>query len=47
MKSEKEYIRQLKIERMLDRYNHIMELVRTLLSLTAVILQIYIIMKLL
>jgi len=36
-----------RVETFLDRYNHIMELARTLLGLTAVILQIYIIFKLL
>ena len=36
-----------KVEMFLDRYNHIMEFIRTLLGLTAVVLQIYIILKLL
>lgn len=47
MRSAADSKRQLRVERMLDRYNHIMELVRTILSLTTVILQIYIIIKLL
>jgi len=36
-----------KIERFLDRYNHIMELLRTLLALTTITLQLYIISRLL
>ena len=35
-----------KIERWLDRYNHIMELMRTILAVTTVLLQLYIISKL-
>jgi hypothetical protein len=35
-----------KIERFLDRYNHIMELVRTIFALTTILLQLYIIGKL-
>ena len=46
MKSLKESQRQLRIERYLDRYNHIMEFVRTILAITTVVLQIYIITKL-
>ena len=46
-KHYKKFRRRNKLEHYLDRYNHIMELMRTLLGLTAVILQIYIIMKLL
>ena len=46
MRSLEEHRRQLKIERMLDRYNHIMEFVRTVLAITTVVLQIYIITKL-
>ena len=46
-KPYKKFKRRNKVERFLDRYNHIMELVRTLLGVTAVILQIYIIFKLL
>ena len=35
-----------KIERWLDRHNHLMEFMRTLLAITTVLLQLYIIMKL-
>ena len=35
-----------KIERFLDRYNHIMEFARTILAITTIILQLYIISKL-
>ncbi len=35
-----------KLERWLDRYNHIMELMRTLLAITTIALQLYIISKL-
>lgn len=35
-----------KFERFLDRYNHIMEFMRTLLAITTVLLQLYIINKL-
>ena len=35
-----------KVERWLDRYNHIMEFARTLLAITTVLLQLYIISKL-
>jgi len=35
-----------KIERWLDRYNHIMEFIRTILALTTIGLQLYIISKL-
>ena len=35
-----------KIERWLDRYNHIMELVRTIFALTTILLQLFIISKL-
>jgi len=38
--------RRIKIERWLDRYNHIMEFMRTLLAITTVLLQLYIISKL-
>ena len=38
--------KRIKIERWLDRYNHIMELARTVLAITTVLLQLYIIMKL-
>ena len=38
--------RRYKIERYLDRYNHFMELVRTLTGLTVLILQIIILLKL-
>ena len=34
-------------ERRLDRYNHIMEFVRTMLALTTIILQLFILSKLL
>jgi len=34
-----------KIERYLDRYNHFMELVRTLTGLTVLILQVIILLK--
>ena len=33
-------------ERFLDRYNHIMEFIRTLLAITTIALQLYIISKL-
>ncbi len=46
-KQYKKFRRRNKLENYLDRYNHIMELIRTLLGVTAVILQIYIIFKLL
>jgi len=35
-----------KIERYLDRYNHFMELVRTLTGLTVLVLQVIILLKL-
>ena len=35
-----------KLERLLDRYNNIMEFARTLLAITTVLLQLYIISKL-
>ena len=35
-----------KIEKWLDRYNHIMELVRTIFAFTTILLQLYIISKL-
>ena len=35
-----------KVERWLDRYNHIMEFIRTILALTTIGLQLYIISKL-
>jgi undecaprenyl pyrophosphate synthase len=38
--------KRIKTERFLDRYNHIMEFVRTLLAITTVILQLYIISRL-
>ena len=38
--------KRLKIERWLDRYNHIMEFMRTILALTTIALQLYIISKL-
>ena len=38
--------KRIKIERWLDRYNHIMEFIRTLLALTTIGLQLYIISKL-
>ena len=38
--------KRIKIERWLDRYNHIMEFMRTLLAITTIILQLYIISKL-
>ena len=38
--------KRIKIERWLDRYNHIMEFVRTILALTTIALQLYIISKL-
>ena len=37
----------MKIEQWLDRYNHIMEFMRTVLALTTVLLQLFIISKLL
>ena len=46
MKSFEESRRQLRVERLLDRYNHIMEFVRTVLAITTVLLQLYIISKL-
>ena len=33
--------KRIKIERWLDRYNHIMEFIRTLLAVTTVLLQLY------
>ena len=38
--------KRIKIERWLDRYNHIMEFVRTILALTTIALQLYIISRL-
>jgi hypothetical protein len=38
--------RRYKVERFLDRYNHLMEFIRTLTAVTVVILQIIIITKL-
>ncbi len=38
--------KRIKIERWLDRYNHIMELMRTILAITTILLQLYIISKL-
>jgi hypothetical protein len=38
--------KRIKIERWLDRYNHIMEFMRTILALTTIALQLYIISKL-
>jgi len=38
--------KRIKTERFFDRYNHIMEFVRTLLAITTVLLQLYIISKL-
>jgi hypothetical protein len=38
--------RRYKIERYLDRYNHFMELVRTLTGLTVLVLQVIILMRL-
>ena len=38
--------KRIKIERWLDRYNHIMEFIRTILALTTIGLQLYIISKL-
>jgi len=35
-----------KIEKFLNRYNHIMEFMRTLLAITTILLQLYIISKL-
>ena len=42
----KKYKKRIKTERFFDRYNHIMEFVRTLLAITTVLLQLYIISKL-
>ena len=39
-------MKRIKIERWLDRYNHIMEFIRTILALTTIGLQLYIISKL-
>jgi|TARA_Y100000310_G_scaffold205103_1_gene205401 hypothetical protein len=36
-----------KTERFLDRYNHLMELVRTLMAIVTILLQLYLISKLL
>ena len=36
----------IKTERFFDKYNHIMEFMRTLLAITTVILQLYILSKL-
>ena len=38
--------KRIKIERWLDRYNHIMEFMRTILALTTIALQLYTISKL-
>ena len=38
--------KRIKVERWLDRYNHIMEFIRTILALTTIGLQLYIISKL-
>jgi hypothetical protein len=38
--------RRYKVERFLDRYNHLMEFIRTLTAVTVVILQIIILTKL-
>ena len=35
-----------KIERYLDKYNHFMELIRTLTGLTVIVLQVIILMRL-
>jgi len=35
-----------KIEKFFNRYNHIMEFVRTILALTTIVLQLYIISRL-
>ena len=43
---KKTYRKRNKIERFLDRYNHIMEFIRTILALTTIGLQLYIISKL-
>ena len=45
-KLKKKYKKRNRIERFLDRYNHIMEFMRTLLAITTIILQLYIISKL-
>ena len=45
-KWKKKYKKRNRIERFLDRYNHIMEFMRTLLAITTIILQLYIISKL-
>lgn len=39
-------IKRNKIEKWLDKYNHIMELVRTLAAITILILQVFIFIKL-
>ena len=38
--------RRYKVERFLDRYNHLMEFIRTLTAVTVVVLQIIILTKL-
>ena len=38
--------RRYKIERFFDRYNHLMEFIRTLTAVTVVVLQIIILIKL-
>jgi hypothetical protein len=38
--------RRYKIERYLDKYNHFMELIRTLTGLTVIVLQVIILMRL-
>ena len=38
--------KRIKTERFFDRYNHIMEFIRTLLAITTVLLQLYIISRL-
>ena len=45
-KQYKKFRRRNKLEHYLDRYNHIMEFIRTLLAITTIALQLYIISKL-
>ena len=46
MKENIQMSRRYKIERKLDRYNHLMEFIRTLTGITVLVLQIIIITRL-
>ena len=47
IKNTREMSRRYKIERYLDKYNHFMELIRTLTGLTVLVLQVIILINLL